>query len=61
MPTKTDHDMIVEMHTVIFKNGLLEQVRKNTKAIGKLWIAVAVIATSIGGGVYGAIELLKGM
>ncbi len=57
----TDHDMIVEMHTVIFKNGLLGQVKRNSRAINKLWIAVVLIASSVGGGAYGIVELLRGV
>uniref|UniRef100_A0A6M3K5M4 Uncharacterized protein n=1 Tax=viral metagenome TaxID=1070528 RepID=A0A6M3K5M4_9ZZZZ len=65
MPGKTDHDRITEMHAVLLgtngHKGLAYQVERNSKAIAKLWVAIAVIASSIGGGVYGIIELLKGM
>ena len=61
MEEKNDHDMIVEMHTVIFRDGLSSQVKRNSRSINKLWIAIAVIATGTGGGVYGIVELLKGM
>ena len=61
---KTDHDLLTEMHTVILGTnghpGLARQVERNTKAINKLWICIVVIASSIGGGIYGIIELLKG-
>jgi len=75
MPDKngriTDHDRITEMHAVLLgvngNPGLCKLVERNTKlieinnrAIQKLWIAVIVIATSVGGGVYGIIELFKG-
>ena len=65
MPQKTDHDLITEMHTVLLGTnghiGLCKQVERNTKAINKLWVAIAIIASSVGGGVYGIIELLKGI
>jgi len=61
---KEDHDRLTEIHAVIIgvngNPGLVKLVDRNTRAIQKLWIAVVIIATSIGGGVYGAIELLKG-
>ena len=65
MPDKTDHDLLTEMHTVLLgtngHNGLCKLVERNTRAINKLWIAIAIIASSVGGGVYGIIDLLKGM
>ena len=61
---KTDHDRIIEMHAVLLGTnghlGLCRQVERNSKAINKLWIAVVIIASSVGGGVYGIIELLRG-
>ena len=63
--TKSDHDKITEIHAVLLGTdghpGIAKQVERNTRAIIKLWICFAVIASSIGGGVYGIIELLKGM
>jgi len=60
----TDHDKLTQIHAVIIgvngNPGLVKLVDRNTKAIQKLWIAVIIIATSIGGGVYGIIELVKG-
>jgi len=60
----TDHDKLTQIHAVIIgvngNPGLVKLVDRNTKAIQKLWIAVIIIATSIGGGVYGIIKLLKG-
>jgi len=60
----TDHDKLTQIHAVIIgvngNPGLIKLVDRNTKMINKLWIAVVVIATSIGGGVYGIIGLLKG-
>ena len=65
MIEKTDHDRITEIHAVLLgvngNPGLCKLVERNTKAIQKLWAAIIVIATSIGGGVYGIIELLKGI
>ena len=62
---KTDHDKITEIHAVLLgvngNPGLCKLVDRNTKMINKLWIAVIIIATSVGGGVYGIIELLRGM
>ena len=65
MIDKTDHDLLIEIHTVLLgtdgHTGVAKQVERNTKAITKLWICTAIIASSIGGGAYGIIELLKGM
>ena len=60
----TDHDKLTQIHAVLLgvngNPGLCKLVDRNTKMINKLWVAVIVIATSVGGGVYGIIELLKG-
>uniref|UniRef100_A0A6M3ITD3 Uncharacterized protein n=1 Tax=viral metagenome TaxID=1070528 RepID=A0A6M3ITD3_9ZZZZ len=65
MPEKTDHDLLTEVHTVLLGTnghpGIAKQVERNTKAINKMWVCIAVIASSIGGGVYGIVEILKGM
>jgi len=65
MPEKTDHDKLTEIHAVLLgingNPGLIKLVDRNTKAIQKLWILMAVILASIGGGVYGIIELLRGI
>ncbi len=64
MTDKTDHDLLTEIHTVVLGTnghpGLCKQVERNTKSINKLWIAISLIASSIGGGVYGVIQLLIG-
>ena len=64
MTELTDHDRLTQIHAVLIgvngNPGLVKLVDRNTKMINKLWIAIAIIATSIGGGVYGIIELLKG-
>jgi len=61
---KEDHDRLTEIHAVLLgvngNPGLCKLVERNTKMINKLWVAVIIIATSIGGGVYGIVELLKG-
>ena len=60
----TDHDRLTQIHAVLLgvngNPGLAKLVDRNTRSIQKLWIAIIIIATSIGGGVYGIIELLKG-
>ena len=65
MPDKTDHDLLTEMHTVLLGTnghpGVAKQVERNTKAITKLWIAIVIIVSSIGSGIYGIIEILKGI
>ena len=62
---KEDHDRLTEIHAVLIgvngNPGLCKLVERNTKAIQKLWIAFIIIATSLGGGVYGVIELLRGI
>ena len=61
---KNDHDLLIEIHTVLLGTnghlGLCQHVERNSKAINKLWIAVVIIASSVGGGIYGVIELLRG-
>ena len=65
MLEKSDHDLLTEVHTVLLGTnghpGIAKQVERNTRAITRMWIAIAIIASSIGGGVYGIIELLKGV
>ena len=62
---KTDHDKITEIHAVLLgadgHPGIAKQVERNTRAITKIWIAVTIIASSVGGGIYGIIELLRGL
>jgi len=59
---KSDHDRITEIHAVLLGTngspGLCKTVERNAKAITKIWVAVAVLASSVGGGVYGVIQLL---
>ena len=38
--------------------GLCKQVECNTKMINKIWIAIAIIAASTGGGAYGIIQFI---
>ena len=65
MTQLTDHDRLIQIHAVLIgvngNPGLVKLVDRNARAIQKLWIAIIIIATSIGGGVYGLIELLRGM
>ena len=65
MVDKNDHDLITEIHTVLLGTnghpGIAKQVERNTKAIIKIWLAITIIASSIGGGIYGIIEILKGI
>jgi len=60
----TDHDRLTQIHAVLLgvngNPGLAKLVDRNTKAIQKLWVLMAVILASLCGGVYGIIELLKG-
>lgn len=60
MPEKSDHDMLIEIHSVLLgangQGGLSRQVEINTKAIFKLWCAFIALATSIGGGIFGIIK-----
>ena len=62
---KEDHDRLTEIHAVLIgvngNPGLVKAVDRNSRAIQKLWIAVIIIAASIGGGVYGIVELLRGI
>uniref|UniRef100_A0A6M3IX60 Uncharacterized protein n=1 Tax=viral metagenome TaxID=1070528 RepID=A0A6M3IX60_9ZZZZ len=65
MTEKTDHDRIIEIHSVLLGTngnpGVAQQVARNSRAINKLWIAIVILASSVGGGVYGIIELLRGI
>jgi len=36
--------------------GLCDKVEANTKAINRLWLAITVIAVSLGGGIYGVVQ-----
>ena len=59
---KSDHDRLVEIHTVLLgtdgHSGIAKQVERNTRNINKLWIATAVIASSVGGGIWGILQAL---
>uniref|UniRef100_A0A6M3L1I1 Uncharacterized protein n=1 Tax=viral metagenome TaxID=1070528 RepID=A0A6M3L1I1_9ZZZZ len=63
MTEKTDHDKITEIHAVLLgvngNPGIAQQVARNSKSINRLWIAVIVLGSSVGGGVYGIINLLR--
>lgn len=67
MTKKTDHDMLVEIHTVLMgangNDGLCRQVKKNTDTINRMIVAIAVIfAGGVGGGIgiYKAVVSLIG-
>uniref|UniRef100_A0A6H1ZT39 Uncharacterized protein n=1 Tax=viral metagenome TaxID=1070528 RepID=A0A6H1ZT39_9ZZZZ len=65
MTELTDHDRLTQIHAVLIgvngNPGLVKLVDRNTRSIQKLWLAIIIIATSIGGGVYGIIEILRGI
>lgn len=60
---KTDHDILIEIHTILLgangQDSLCRKVEKNTKAIAKIWIIIAIILASLGGGGYGVLEILR--
>uniref|UniRef100_A0A6M3LGW5 Uncharacterized protein n=1 Tax=viral metagenome TaxID=1070528 RepID=A0A6M3LGW5_9ZZZZ len=62
--TKEDHDLIVEIHTVLLgtngQGGLCRQVDKNTRTIFKIWCAIIAILVSIGGSTFGIVKLIGG-
>jgi hypothetical protein len=63
MNNLTDHDKLTQIHAVLLgvngNPGLCKLVDRNTRMINKLWVTVIILATSVGGGVYGIIELFK--
>ena len=65
MDKKTDHDRIVEIHSVLLgangQGGLCRQVEKNTKAIFRLWIFVIVLSISVGGGAFGIVQAVMAL
>ena len=40
--------------------GLCKQVANNTKAINKIWVAIAILIVTIGGNAYGLVQVLLG-
>ena len=64
MAVKSDHDLLLEVHATLLgtngQGGLVRQVESNTKAIQKLWIIVALIIASIGGGSYAMMQKFLG-
>ena len=60
MPEKSDHDILIEIHTVLLgadgQGGIARQVTKNSKAIFRLWIVLTILAVSAGGGAFGIIK-----
>jgi len=63
MNNLTDHDKLTQIHAVLLgvngNPGLCKLVDRNTRMINKLWVTVIILAASVGGGVYGIIELFK--
>lgn len=53
---KSDHDLLIEVHSVLLgsngQDGLCRQVARNTKAISRLWVILAIIVALSGGGGY---------
>ena len=64
MTEKSDHDMLMDIHTVLLgtngQGGLYRQVKDNTKNINRIWIVLAVLAASVGGGTWGIVNKLLG-
>jgi len=61
--TKATHDDVLEIKVVLKgyngDEGLVKRVASNTQAINRLWVTIAVMAASSGGG-YGIIRLIGG-
>lgn len=64
MLDKSDHDLLLQIHATLLgtngQGGLYRQVEQHTKAIQKLWIIVALIIASIGGGSYAIMQKFLG-
>ncbi len=69
MTDKTDRELLIETHYEVTSIkqllkgyngdiGLCKQVENNSRAITKLWICMAVIVASAGGGSYAIIQTL---
>jgi len=41
-------------------DGLCDKVEAHTQAINRLWLAITVIAVSLGGGLYGIVQAFMG-
>ena len=39
-------------------DGIVGKVKRQSESINKLWVAIFILASSIGGGAYGIIKLL---
>jgi len=68
LETKLDkiHDDVLEVKQALKgyngQIGLCKQVERNSKQITRIWITITALAVSIGGGIWGVIEIaLKGM
>ncbi len=73
MAEKLDHELLVEMHQKIIgieqvlkgyngdgDTGLCKQVENNSKAITRLWIALAVVIATSGGSSYAIAQKIMG-
>lgn len=58
------HKDIIEIKTVLLgvpntsDNGLAGDVKRNHSEIKKLWITLAIVVGSVGGGAFGVIQLV---
>ena len=41
--------------------GLVKQVQNNTRAVNKIWIVIAVLVATAGGGSYGLVQFVLNM
>ena len=65
MREKSDHELLLEIHTVLYDTngnpGLCRKVEKQGRSINKLWIAIALIIPSSGSvGFAAALKILGG-
>jgi len=64
MPEKSDHDILIEVHSSLMgangQGGLCRQVERNTRSINKIWICLAFIAAGTGGGAWAIVSKLIG-
>ena len=69
MPDKTTHQIVLEVQKDVGEVkqalkgyngqiGLCKQIENNTKQIAKLWIVIVAITVSLGGGIWGIVQLI---
>ena len=62
---KTDHDLIVSMHTALCgvdgQDGLVKKVNGLSKSVFRLWLIVIGIIASMGGGAFGILKIIGGV